>query len=136
MNPIVRNIIIVILALFVGAQLNLAIINYGPLLIPPPDGVDPGNLESIKANMSSYGAIHFVTIFLAHALGTLASAFIIGKFAASQHKRLILIPGILFLFGGIGMAIMLPEFWKFSIIDIVLAYIPMAYLGWILAGKK
>ncbi|MFT6333835.1 MAG: hypothetical protein ACI86M_001773 [Saprospiraceae bacterium] len=78
---------------------------------------------------------HFIVPFLAHALGTLIGAFTAVKLGISKHKTLAYIIAGLFLAGGLMMAIKLPEFWKFSIIDLLIAYFPMAVLGWLFAEK-
>jgi len=135
MNPTKKNILFVIASLVIGGVINMGIIILGPSIIPAPDGVDPSNMESIKANVDLYTAKHFIVPFLAHALGTLVGAFAISKLAVSNHKKLALIVGAIFFLGGLMMAVGLPEFWKFSIIDLLLAYFPMALLGWTLAGK-
>ena len=67
--------------------------------------------------------------FLAHALGTLAGAFLTAKIAETHKMNLALLIGILFLAGGIANVFMLPSPTWFSITDNVGAYIPMAYLG-------
>jgi len=44
--------------------------------------------------------------------------------------------GVLFLAGGISMVFMLPSPTWFTLLDLIGAYIPMAYLGGKLAIKK
>ena len=137
MPSVLRNILAVVAGLIIGGAVNSGIILLGPNLIPPPEGVDPNALESMKANVDLYGAKHFIIPFLAHAVGTLIGAFTAVKLGISRHKLLAYIIAGLFLLGGLMMAIMLPEFWKFSIIDLSLAYIPMALFGYSLAkGDK
>lgn len=70
MNPILRNILAVIVGIIGGALVNMAIIMISGAVIPPPDGVDTNDLESIKANIHLYQPIHFIFPFLAHALGS------------------------------------------------------------------
>lgn len=135
MNPTVRNILTVIGALIIGGVINAGIIQMGPSIIPAPEGVNPNDIESIKANVNLYSAKHFIVPFLAHAIGTLAGAYTVCRLAASNHKKLALLVGAFFLLGGIMMAIALPEFWKFSIVDLIFAYFPFAILGWKLAGE-
>ena len=47
-----------------------------------------------------------------------------------------MIVGVLFLIGGISNCFMLPAPAWFMVVDILLAYIPMAYIGWKLAIRK
>lgn len=135
MSPLLRNILAVLAGLIIGGIVNSGIITLGPNLIAAPQGVDPNDIESIKANISLYELKHFIVPFFAHALGTFAGAFIAVKLGVSKHKTLAYIIAGLFLIGGLLMAFMLPEFWMFSIVDLLLAYFPMAILGWSLAGK-
>lgn len=136
MSPIIRNILAVIAGLFIGGIVNSGIIALGPNLISPPAGVDPNDIASIKANVDAYGIKDFIVPFLAHGLGTLIGAFVAAKIGITKQRRLTFVVAILFLIGGILMAFMIPEFWMFSIVDLVGAYFPMAYIGWKLAGAK
>lgn len=47
-----------------------------------------------------------------------------------------LIVGVLFLIGGVSMVAMLPSPMWFNALDLIVAYIPMAFLGGKLAIKK
>ena len=73
---LMRNIIAVVLGIFIGGSVNMAIINNGGLIIPPPEGVNPADLESIKENIHLYTPLHFMVPFLAHVMGTLVGAII------------------------------------------------------------
>lgn len=130
MNPTLRNILAVILGLISGMIVNGLIIKCSASLIPLPPGVDPNNIESIKANMHLYETKHFLMPFLAHALGTLVGAFIAAKIALGNTFAKAIIIGLVFLAGGIWMIILLPQapLW-FKLTDAVLAYLPMAWLG-------
>lgn len=132
---ILKNILAVILGLFLGGAANMGIIMLSDGLIALPDGVNPGDLESIKSNFHLYQPKHFVMPFLAHALGTLAGAFITAKIAVSHHMKLSLVIGVFFLMGGIQMAQLLPAPIWFDVLDLGVAYIPMGYLGYKLAKK-
>lgn len=136
MNPVVKNILAVVVGAVVGMVVNMGLIMAGGSIIPLPEGVDPSDMESIKANMHLYEAKHFIMPFLAHALGTLAGAFAAVKLAASHHMKLALGIGGFFLLGGIMAANMLPGPMAFEVFDIVAAYIPMGWLGWKLAGNS
>ena len=67
--------------------------------------------------------------FLAHALGTLVGAYIAARFAANNNMRFALLIGLIFLAGGIANVMMLPSPLWFTLVDLLGAYIPMAYLG-------
>ncbi|WP_317129919.1 hypothetical protein [Psychroflexus aestuariivivens] len=72
---------------------------------------------------------HFLFPFLAHALGTFVGAFIAALVAGSRKKLIAMIIGVFFMVGGIANIYMLPSPMWFSVIDLVLAYLPMAYFG-------
>ena len=131
MNPIFRNILAVIAGLAAGSIVNMGLITLSPIIIPPPAGVNPTDMESLKASMHLFEAKHFIFPFLAHALGTLSGAFIAAKLVSSHKLKFALGIAAFFMLGGIFNAFMLPAPLWFIIIDLVGAYFPM---GWI-AGK-
>ncbi len=105
-------------------------------VIPPPDGADVTTMEGLKASMHLFEPKHFLMPFLAHALGAFTGAFLAAKIASSHQMKFALLIGILFLAGGITNVILLPSPLWFSILDIAVAYIPMAYLAYKLADRK
>ena len=111
-------------------MLNGALINVSNQIIPPPVGFDLKTAEGLQAAMPHMGPEHFLFPFLAHALGTLLSALLITRFLKSQQFVFSMMAGILFLLGGVSMVVMLPEtpIW-FVLVDLIVAYIPMAYWG-------
>ncbi|MEZ4928442.1 MAG: hypothetical protein R2777_00290 [Chitinophagales bacterium] len=127
---ILRNILAVVVGLVVGSYVNMFIIKFGSPYFPLPEGVNPNDMESIKANIHLYSFKHFITPWLAHAVGVLVGAILTAIIAATYKARLALIIGAFFLLGGIAMVYMLPQtpIW-FILADLVLAYIPMAWLG-------
>jgi len=135
MSPLVRNILGFIAGCVIGGVVNAAIVGLGSNLVAPPEGVDPNDIESIKSNMHLYQPKHFIIPFLAHALGALFGGFIAARIAATRQLSIATAVGFFFLIGGIAMIFMLPETptW-FKAVDLLLAYIPMAYLGGKIAG--
>jgi len=128
MNPIIKNILAVIIGWLVGSAVNMGLIQIGHTLIPI-EGVDTNDMEALAAVMPTLGFEYFIFPFLAHALGTLVGAVIAGWIAASHKMKFSLGIGGLFLIGGIMVNFMLPGPTWFAVIDIVLAYIPMAWIG-------
>lgn len=104
-------------------------------IIPPPEGVDPSNMESIKANMHLFEAKHFVMPFLAHAVGSFVGALVAALLAVSRKMQIAVGLGIWTLIGGIMAATMIPAPTWFLVLDLGLAYIPMALLAGRLASK-
>jgi hypothetical protein len=137
MNPILRNILAVISGIVIGSTVNMAIINISGSIIPPPEGTDISTTEGLIEAISLFQPKHFILPFLAHALGTLVGALIAALIAASHKMKFAMGIGVFFLFGGIAVnLIMLPSPLWFSILDICLAYIPMAYLAGKLVIRK
>lgn len=129
MNPIVKNILAVIAGVVVGMFVNMGIILLSNFVIPLPQGVDPTSVESLKSNMHLFGPMHFLMPFLAHALGTLAGAFITTLIAANHKMKFALGIGAFFMLGGIANTFMLPAPTWFIIVDLALAYIPAGWIG-------
>ncbi len=136
MNPIGKNILAVIAGLVLGSAVNMGIIMISGSIIPPPEGVDPTDMESIKANMHLYEMKHFLMPFLAHALGTFVGALIAGLIAATRKMTFALAIGGFFLIGGITNILMLPSPTWFTFLDIGVAYLPMAWIAGKMVNKK
>jgi len=134
MIPIVKNILAVITGLILGGIVNMGIIMISGSIIPPPEGVDPSDMESIKESMHLYGPHHFIFPFLAHALGTFVGAFLAAMIAATHKIKFALVIGFFFFLGGLYMVFVLPSPTWFTVLDLAGAYIPMAWLGGKLAG--
>lgn len=129
MNPIVRNILAVISGLVLGSAVNMGIIMISGSIIPPPEGVDNTTMEGLKTGMHLFQPQHFIFPFLAHAIGTFAGALLAAIISVNRKMQLALVVGIFFLAGGIANILMLPSPLWFTIVDLVGAYIPVAYLG-------
>ena len=135
MNPILRNILAVIAGCFVGGIINWGLIKLGPTIFPMPEGFNPDDIENIKANIHLFSTGNFLMTWLAHALGTLAGAYTTARLSISNQRSLALLIGLFFLIGGIMAVMMIGGPITFIIADLVLAYLPMGYLGFILARK-
>lgn len=129
MPTILRNVVAVIAGLVVGGAANMSLVVLGPSLIPPPPGVDMATAEGLAKGMPLLEARHFVFPFLAHALGTLAGALVAFLVAGSLRAAPAYVVGIVFLAGGIAAAFMIPAPAWFIGLDLVAAYIPMAWLA-------
>ena len=136
MNPIIKNILAVIVGLVVGSPVNMGIVMISGSIIPPPEGVDNTTMEGLKAGMYLFQPKHFLFPFLAHALGTFVGAFLAAIIAANRKMLFALIIGGFFLAGGIANILMLPSPLWFTILDLVGAYIPVAFIAGKLVTKK
>lgn len=137
MHPILRNILAVLAGLLVGNLVNGGLVSVGPSIIPVPEGIDPNDMESMAKNFHLLKPKNFIIPFLAHALGTLAGAFITAILAASHRIKLALVIGGFFFIGGIlvNFVVLTAPLW-FAALDLIIAYFPMAYLGGKLGSKK
>ena len=128
MHPIFKNISAVVLGWLVGSSLNMGLIQTG-LYIFPISGIDPNDMDAFAEVMPTLEFEYFIFPFLAHALGTLVGAIMASMIAESKKMKFALYIGGLFLIGGIAVYYMRPGPTWFAVADIVLAYIPMAWLG-------
>ena len=136
MNPLLRTVLAVIAGFVIGSAVNMGLIVAGGSIIAPPVGAHTATMEGLRASMHLFGPEHFLFPFLAHALGTLAGAGAAAAIATSQKFRAAMAVGVLFLLGGIASVIMLPSPMWFNAVDLLGAYIPMAWIGWKLGGRK
>jgi hypothetical protein len=129
MQDRIRFALALVTGLVLGSVVNMAIITLGPTLIPPPPGADMTTAEGLKAAMPLLEPRHFVTPFLAHALGTFMGALAGVRIAASRRAMVAYIIGIVFLCGGIAASFMIPAPTWFIALDLIAAYGPMAWLA-------
>lgn len=135
MNPIIRNILAVIAGIMLGMIVNMGIITISSSIISPPEGVDVTDMESLKASLHLFQPRHFIFPFLAHAFGTFVGAFVVARIAATHKMKFALAIGLFFLISGIANIMVLPSPLWFTVLDLVGAYIPMAWLGAILSNR-
>ena len=131
----IRNVAAVVAGLVAGSVVNMAIVALGPMLVPPPAGVDVSTPEGLAAGIHLFETRHFLSPFLAHALGTFAGALVAWLVAGSRKDVFALMIGLIFLVGGVAAAFMIPAPAWFIAADLVLAYLPMAWLA-ILLGRR
>lgn len=136
MHPVLRNILAVLVGFIAGSLVNMGLITVSPLLIPPPQGVDVRDAASLALSIHRFEPRHFLMPFLAHALGTLVGALLAFKLGATRRRELAYGVGVLFLCGGIAASFMIPAPGWFIALDVVGAYLPMAWLAVRLLEKR
>ena len=136
MSTILKNILAVVIGILLGSTVNMAIITISSSIIPPPEGADITTMEGLKASIHLFKPINFLFPFLAHALGTLFGAFLAAKIAATHQMKFAMGIGFFFLLGGIANVFLLPGPMWFSVVDLVFAYLPVAYFGGRMALKN
>ncbi len=127
-----RNALGLLLGLVAGGIVNMGLVLAGPGIIPPPEGVDVTDAQSIAASMHLFEPRHFLFPFLAHAVGTFCGALLAVVIAATRRGLIAVLVGVFFLFGGISAANMIPAPTWFTVCDLLFAYLPMAGLAWVL----
>ena len=135
MNPILKNILAVIVGLIIGSIVNMLLLGINGSIIPLPDGADVSSYEGLRESMKLFGPEHYIAPFAAHAGGTLVGAFLAALIAASHKIRFAMLIGALFFIGGLINVFMLGSPLWYSIIDLLFAYMPMAWFGYKIAGK-
>lgn len=134
MKRVIRLILAVIAGLFVGSVVNMGLVMLSGHVIPLPAGVDT-TTEGLKAAMPLFEPKHFLFPFLAHAVGTLVGAFVATLAIPGRTRGPAWVVGACFLMGGIAAVAMLPSPPWFTVVDLVFAYLPMAWLGHRLAAR-
>lgn len=129
MPKILRNALALVVGVVLGSAVNMALILLGPSLIAPPAGVDMSTAQGLSAGMHLFEPRHFVMPFLAHALGTLAGALAAFLLAATHRPSIAYAIGVVFLCGGVAASFMIPAPAWFVGLDLVAAYLPMAWLA-------
>ncbi len=135
MPRFLRMVLAVVLGFAAGSIVNMSLIVVSGSLIPPPAGADVSTMEGLRDSMHLFEPRHFVFPFLAHALGTLVGAFVACCLAPGRSIVPPYVVGGLFLLGGIANAFLLPAPAWFIAVDLVLAYLPAAWLGQALAKR-
>ena len=129
MSPMLRNALAIVAGVVVGGLVNSALIAIGPALVPVPAGVDTSTAAGLRAGMALLEPRHFLMPFLAHALGTLLGALATYLVAATHRARMAWAIGLVFLAGGLAASLMIPAPGWFKSVDLLGAYLPMAWLA-------
>lgn len=136
MPSVARNVLAVLAGFLVGSVVNMGLIMVSGRVIPPPTGADVTTLEGLTASLPLFEPKHFLFPFLAHALGTLVGAAVAARVAATHRVAMAYVVGGCFLAGGIANVLMLPAPAWFDAVDLLFAYLPMAWLGARLATPR
>lgn len=129
MLNLLRNALALLGGIAIGGAVNMALITLSPSVIAPPAGVDVNNAASLSASMHLFEPRHFLMPFLAHAVGTLAGALAAYLISATHKEAMAYVVGAVFLCGGVAASFMIPAPAWFIALDLVAAYLPMAWVG-------
>lgn len=129
MRRILRLVVAFVVGFAVGSLVNMGLILIGNSLIPPPAGVDTATVEGLRASLHLFEPRHFLFPFLAHGLGTLCGAAVAAWLTPGRTPGPAYTVGAAFLLGGLTNVLLLPAPAWFIALDLVLAYLPAAWLG-------
>ena len=134
-----RNILAVLIGLVVAYVVHMITGSLYSFAVPPPDGVDIGDPESIAANLKSFEPKHYFSHITSKSLGTFAGAIIAYLIAADHKMKIAMSVGVLYLLYYIIDKVFFPfpvqpPIWVF-LVNLVFPYIPMGWLGGNLAKK-
>lgn len=129
MKTIIRNTLALFAGGLIGMVVNMGLIITGNQLFPFEADMNPMNAMNWELK-------YFIFPFLAHAIGTLSGSYIAAKFSDRYHMIFAICIGLFFLLGGITMVFILPAPIWFIILDLVIAYIPMSWLGWKMSNNR
>ncbi len=136
MAKLLRVLLAVVVGFVVGSAVNMGLIMLSGKVIAPPAGADVSTMEGLRASLHLFEPKHFLFPFLAHALGTLFGAMVASALGARQWAPVAYVVGGLFLLGGVANVAMLPAPMWFNVADLVLAYLPMAWVAQQLAARS
>ena len=127
-KTILYGVLAIIAGWVLGSAVNMGLVTLGHSFFPI-EGIDLADMDALAAAMPTMEAKHFLFPFLAHALGTFVGALVAAIIPKTHKMRYAIGIGVLFLLGGIAVNMMLPGPTWFTVVDLVLAYLPMAWLG-------
>ena len=125
---IITVIVGLLLGLFIGAMVNGSLINIGMNVFPFPNGVNFNTPEGMQA-FYTLPLHYYIFPFLAHALGTLSGCIAALLVLKESAKKFVYLIGFLFFISGVMAVNMINAPLWFDVLDLSLAYLPMAWLS-------
>lgn len=132
LRHILRNMLAVSVGAVVCVLLNGVLLGFMMKAIPPPEGFVPDDVSTYRLLRTE----HFLSPFLAHAVPSLIGGSVAALIAQTRKLTFALVVGGLHLIGGIIAAFMIPAPTWFVVLDLIVAYLPMAWLGGNLATRN
>lgn len=123
-----RNILAVVSGVVAGFVLILIVEGIGHLLYPPPEGLDYGDMEAVRAMTANLPAGALLMVAVAWAVGAFGGGWLAARIAKRSGTVHALIVGAVIELGAIANLLMLPHPVWFWVVGIV-AILPAAYAG-------
>lgn len=133
MSPRLRSILATASGIVIGVVVISAVEAVANNMYPLPSGVDPKDLEALRAVILTMPDGAFLMIMLGHMLGALAAGVVSMLIAKDTFRPTLVCGGMFMAFGIINLgALPHPGFMWLEL----LGYIPLAYLGAKLVRKN
>lgn len=129
----VRKILAVVAGVVVGAAVVWLVQLVGHRVVPMPAGMDPMDMENVRAHMTEIPAAAFVFVLVGYVLGALAGGYTAARLG--RARGLALVAGtILMLFGILNVVLIPHPLWV--TVATFLVFLPSAWLGGKLARSS
>lgn len=125
---ILTDVAVGLAALVAGGLVNMGIIHAGGALWPVDPQFDTSTMKGLEVAVTHFTTIQLLYPVLAHAAGTLISALIAVRWSRWPQFSAYLFAGLFFL-GGLQMVVVLPAPLWMELLDLGIAYFPMAWLA-------
>ncbi len=123
-----KQILAVIVGVIVGGFTIYGIESINMVRFPWPEDLSMEDKEAFAEYVSSLPVDAFITVIIAHLVGSFIAGFVCSKITPNKKLLLGTICGVLFLAGGIMNLVMIPHPLWFMVADL-LVFVPFAWLG-------
>lgn len=123
-----RTILSIIAGLLASFAIIILMESIGHIIYPAPAGLNPDDMEAIKAYTQRAPVIVFVLVILAYGLGSIVGGLVAAMIAA--HKKMtksITVGGILMGLGAYNLFMIPHPVW--TVVISIFIFIPCSYLG-------
>jgi len=109
MSSLIRSVLSVLAGLIAGYVLITVFEIAGTMVYPLPPGVDPANMEALRAMVDQIPAGAFVFIIAGWGVGTFAGAWLAGRIATRDKSAHGLVVTVLLTLGGLFTLLTIPH---------------------------
>jgi hypothetical protein len=131
-GSIARSVIAVVLALVLALALIIGVEVMSSILHRLPPGLDPNDLEVVKAHVARYPPAVLLLAGMGWGLTTLLSAWLATRLGSGRHPAHGILVGSILLIAAIGNMLMLPYprwFWILNLVVLPAGFCLGARLG-------
>lgn len=117
MNPVVRSILAVIIGMLVAFVLIGLVQAIGMRIYPPPPGMDPTDVESIKAAMAQRPLAALLFVLLSYTTGSVAGGWVAARLAPKAKMTHAMIVAALLFGAGLRNLMTIPHPTWFAVVS-------------------